>query len=145
MDPDFPELTVPHLISQSELNDLARELNLSKIHAEILASSSQWWNFYSKVLRETPTIIVIMFSKDGQFYEQTDGVAMVSPLSPIIANFYMEDFGMKATKKATHKPACWYRYVDDTFVIWPHGKEKLTEFLNNPSGIHNNIQFTMEI
>jgi hypothetical protein len=65
VDPDFPELTVPHLISQSELNYLVRDLNLSKIQAEHLASSLQWWNFYSKVLRETPTIIVIIFSKDG--------------------------------------------------------------------------------
>jgi hypothetical protein len=32
------------------------------------------------------------FCYDGQFYEQTDGVAMGSPLSPVIANFFMEDF-----------------------------------------------------
>jgi len=69
---------------------------------------------------------------------------MGSPLSPVIANFYMEDFERKATEKATHKPACWYRYVDDTFVIWPHGKEKLMDFLKHLNGI-NNIQFTMEI
>jgi len=56
---------VPHLISQSELNDLVRNLNLSKIPTEHLDSSLQWWNFYSKVLRETPTIIDIIFSKDG--------------------------------------------------------------------------------
>ena len=84
------------------------------------------------------------FCVDGQFYEQTDGVAKGSPLSPVIANFYMEDFETKATKQATHKPACWYRYVD-TFVIWPHGKGKLTDFLNHLNGMHNNIQFTMEI
>ena len=82
---------------------------------------------------------------DGQLYEQTDGVAMGSPLSPVIANFYMEDFEMKAIEKATHKPDCWYRYVDDTFVIWSHGKEKLMDFLKHLNGIHNNIQFTMEI
>jgi hypothetical protein len=35
--------------------------------------------------------------------------------------------------------------VDDTFVIWPHGKDKLTEFLKHLNGIHNNIKFTMEI
>jgi hypothetical protein len=29
---------------------------------------------------------------DGQFYEQMDGVAMGSPLSPVIANFFMEEF-----------------------------------------------------
>jgi len=53
------------------------------------------------------------FCSYGQFYEQTDGVAMGSALSPVITNFYMEDFEMKAIKKVTHKPTCWYRYVDD--------------------------------
>jgi hypothetical protein len=28
----------------------------------------------------------------GQFYEQIDGVPIGSPLSPVIANFFMEDF-----------------------------------------------------
>jgi hypothetical protein len=32
------------------------------------------------------------FSFNGQFYGQIDGVDMGSPLSPAIANFYMEDF-----------------------------------------------------
>ena len=41
---DFPELTVPHLISQSEINDLERDLSLSKIQAELLASRLQRWN-----------------------------------------------------------------------------------------------------
>jgi len=38
VDSDFLELTLPHLISQSELNDLVRELSLSKIQAELLSS-----------------------------------------------------------------------------------------------------------
>jgi len=38
---NFPELTVLHLISQSELNDLVRDLNLSKIQVELLASRLQ--------------------------------------------------------------------------------------------------------
>jgi hypothetical protein len=37
VDPDFPELTVPYLISLSELNNLVTDLNLSKIQAELLA------------------------------------------------------------------------------------------------------------
>jgi G3E family GTPase len=32
----------------------------------------------------------------------------------------------------------------DTFVIWPHGQEKLTEFLKHLNGFQTNIQFTME-
>jgi hypothetical protein len=69
---------------------------------------------------------------------------MGSPLSPVIANFFIEDFEQKATEQATHKPVCWFRYVDDTFVIWPHGKEKLEDFLIHLNGLHNKIQFKME-
>jgi len=69
---------------------------------------------------------------------------MGSPLSPVIANFFMEDFEKKATKQATHKPVCWFRYVDETFIIWPHGQEKLEDFLIHLNGLHNKIQFTME-
>jgi hypothetical protein len=51
---------------------------------------------------------------------------MGSPLSPVIANFYMEDFEKKVPEQATHKPVCWFRYLEDAFVIWPHSLEKLT-------------------
>jgi hypothetical protein len=84
------------------------------------------------------------FCFEGQFYKQTDGVAMGSPLSPVVASFFMEDFEKRAIEQATHKPTCWFRYVDDTFVIWKHGQEKLTEFLNQLNGLHNNIQFMVE-
>jgi len=84
------------------------------------------------------------FCFDGQFYVQTDGVAMDSPLSLVIANFFMEDFEKKAIEQATHKPVCWFRYVDDTCVIWPHGQAKLEDFLIHLNGLQNKIQFTME-
>jgi hypothetical protein len=84
------------------------------------------------------------FSLKGQFYEQIDGVAMGSPLSPFIAKFYMEDFEERALYFALHKPLCWFRYVEDTFVIWSHGPDKLKDFLNHLNGIHQCIQFTME-
>jgi hypothetical protein len=73
------------------------------------------------------------FCFEGQFYEQTDRVAMGSPLLPVIVNFLMEDFEKKAIELATHKPTCWFRYVDGIFVIWPHGQEKPAEFLNHLS------------
>jgi hypothetical protein len=37
-----------------------------------------------------------------------------------------------------------YRYMDDTFVIWPHCQDKLHEFLNHLNGLHKKIQFTVE-
>jgi hypothetical protein len=44
------------------------------------------------------------FCFEGQCYEQADRVTMGSPLSLVIANFFMEDFEKKATELATHKP-----------------------------------------
>jgi hypothetical protein len=34
--------------------------------------------------------------------------------------------------------------VDNTFVIWPHGPEKLEGFLDHLDGLRRNIHFTME-
>jgi hypothetical protein len=45
------------------------------------------------------------FCFKGQFYEQTEALAMVSPLSPVVAIF-MGDFGKKRIELATHKPPC---------------------------------------
>ena len=64
------------------------------------------------------------FSFEGEFFEQTCGVAMGSPLSPIFANISMEDFEYKALNSARLLPKLWKRYVDDTNVIWPHGQEE---------------------
>jgi hypothetical protein len=40
------------------------------------------------------------FTFNGQFCGQMDGVAIGSPLSPVIANFYMEDFEKAALELA---------------------------------------------
>ncbi|OPX53823.1 reverse transcriptase domain-containing protein, partial [Oceanospirillum multiglobuliferum] len=57
------------------------------------------------------------FSFDEKFYKQTHGAAMGSPVSPIVANIYMESFEQQALSSAIHTPSIWLRYVDDTFVI----------------------------
>ena len=59
---------------------------------------------------------------------------MGSPLSPIMANIYMEHFEEMALESAQLWPKVWKRYVDDTFVIWQHGppsKQSFLEHLNN--------------
>ena len=47
---------------------------------------------------------------------------MSSPLSPILADLYMEFPEDMTISSVTHKPLTWHRYVDDTFVAWPHGQ-----------------------
>ncbi|PNF14821.1 hypothetical protein B7P43_G06341, partial [Cryptotermes secundus] len=63
------------------------------------------------------------FQMDDGFYQQKDGMAMGSSLSPVVSNIYMEHFEQLAIDSAQDKPSLWLRYVDDTFVIWPHGAE----------------------
>ena len=68
-------------------------------------------------------------------------------LSPVVANLFMEAFEERALESATLKPRLWVRYVDDTFVLWPHGEHELEKFhlhLNKqhqsswtPSGLHS--------
>lgn len=61
---------------------------------------------------------------DNQMYKQTERAPMRSPLSPIIASLFIDDFTTKALEIAEYQPKLWLRYVDDTFAIWTHGTEK---------------------
>jgi hypothetical protein len=102
-------------------------------------------NFKDIILRLFRHVLTTSyFSFNGQFYEQTDGVALGSSLSLVIAKLYMKDFEERALDLAPHKPRCWFRYVDDTSVILPHRDDKLKDFLNHINNIHQCIKFTME-
>jgi hypothetical protein len=85
------------------------------------------------------------FQADDRFYQQKDGMAMGSSLSPIVSNIYMEHFEKLALDSEQQKPSLWLRYVDDTFVIWPHGADRLQNFLTHFNNLRSSIHFTMEI
>ena len=55
------------------------------------------------------------FSFQGRYYEQTEVAAMGSPLSPLVANIYMEEYEKQAISTSTTPPILWKRFVDDTF------------------------------
>ena len=56
------------------------------------------------------------FRMESDMYRQ-EGLAMGSPLSPVLANIYMEYFEEMALGSTSLKPSMWLRYVDDTFIL----------------------------
>ena len=96
-------------------------------------TSFSYWSF---VLR-TPT-----FSFQDQFYEQVEGAAMGSPVSPIVANLYMNDLEQKALSTAPHPPSSGCRFVDDNFVI--HKEANKQDFLQHINSVESGIKFTVE-
>jgi hypothetical protein len=80
VDPDFPQLTVPHLISQSQLNDLVRDLSLSKIQAGLLAFRLQGWNLIQEgdklSYNKRQQLLSSFLSKDGELvcYNDVEGL-----------------------------------------------------------------------
>jgi hypothetical protein len=56
---------------------------------------------------------------------------MGNSLSPVVSNIFVENSEEIALDTAHHKPAKWLRYIDDTFVVWPHGPARLQKFLHH--------------
>ena len=68
---------------------------------------------------------------------------MGSSLSPVLANVYMEYLEEMALRSTFLKPSMWPRYVDDTFLLWPHQVD-VQALMNHVNSIHPSIQFIME-
>ena len=84
----------------------------------------------------------VEFSFDNTIYRQIDGMAMGSPLGPALANIFVGYYEEKLFSEIS-KPAVYFRYVDDTFVIFQNEKES-EEFLIKLNGLHSSLQFTFE-
>ena len=82
------------------------------------------------------------FSFDGSIYRQVNGVAMGSPLGPVIANIFMVELEKRLIPTMSEKISLWFRYVDDTFTFIKKGQvDSVVEVLN---GFHEKIKFTFE-
>ena len=81
------------------------------------------------------------FSFQGRYYEQTEGAAMGSPISPLVANLFMEEIEVQAISTSTTPPTLWKRFVDDTFTIIKKNRDSFLQHLNS---IHPKIKFTCE-
>ena len=82
------------------------------------------------------------FSFQNKFYEQVEGAAVGSLVSPIVANLYMEHFGKESLRSASYPFRYWLRLVDDTCVIQQQAQKQ--SFLDHINSICPAIKFTVK-
>ena len=72
------------------------------------------------------------FSFNSDIYIQIDGVAMGSPLGPVLANIFMVELESVLVPKLKDYVKKWRRFVDDTFVYVKRGSiEYVLSVLNS--------------
>ena len=83
-------------------------------------------------------------SFDGNYYDQIDGVAMGSPLGPVLANLFMGFYEKQWLKEFNFcKVLLYHCYVDDIICLF-NCEVAATNFFDYLNSRHPNINFTFE-
>ena len=88
------------------------------------------------------------FEFNNKLYRQHSGLAMGSPLSPLLAEIFMDQFEnilFNSENPLINNIFYWYRYVDDIICCWLGTQRQLSLFLNFLNSIEPSINFTLEI
>jgi len=85
------------------------------------------------------------FQFNGKFYKQTDGVAMGSPIAPLMADVFMNHVVTQALKETPiqSRPDLLCRYVDDLFLLFP-SSSAVELFYTKMNSVHRSVQFTKD-
>ena len=115
------------------------------------AFSNNWFNTtHNLALTRTDLVDLLnvatkgqLFQFNGALYEQTDGIAMGSPLGPLLANVFMSSIE-DTLERQGKLPSFYRRYVDDTLTVMPD-LATATTFLHTLNSAHTSVKFTMEV
>ena len=85
----------------------------------------------------------VQFLFDGVLYRQKDGVAMGSPLGPLLADIFLAIIENGKLKDTISDLTRYHRYVDDVFCI-ADDNLNLDALLNQFNQAHQSLNFTLE-
>ena len=84
------------------------------------------------------------FEFNGQLFLQQQGTAIGTRMAPNYAIIFMHKIETELLQKSPLQPTFFKRFIDDIFLIWPHGEEELQKFLEMINNHHKMIKFTEE-
>ena len=85
-----------------------------------------------------------VFEHNMRYFKQLNGTAIGTKFAPPYAILFMGYLEDKILNSLVEKPLVWWRYIDDIFMIWQHGEEKLKDILKILNSCHPTIKFTSE-
>jgi hypothetical protein len=132
---------VDNLYTNVPVNE-AIEITLDMLYKRSIPPDIPFTRIQLKQLLEM-AVCNIPFRFIDKIYIQIDGVAMGSPLGPLLADLFMSNLELKLNRFSTNKPQIWIRYVDDIFCIF-NKQQNIKDFLIRINKWHRNIKFTSE-
>ena len=120
--------------------DFTIELILKKVYDEGLIATKLKRDELKTLLELCTKEMHFLFN--GKVYRQINGVAMGSPLGPVLANIFMVELETTLVPTMREWISLWFRYVDDTFTfVKKGGIEFVLQKLNS---FHESIKFTFD-
>jgi hypothetical protein len=81
---------------------------------------------------------------DDKLNQQKEVTERQNSLHPMVGNIFVKNYEEIALATADYKSEKWITYIDGTFMVWPHGPERLQQFLHRPNSLRPAMTFRME-
>ena len=146
--PNADKLYMTSLDIESLFTNIPLHETIEICITKLFPNPTTMFHGFSKLLFKTlleHSVLNSFFIFDNNYYQQTEGMGMGSPLGPTFANIFMCHFETIWLNNcpSQFKPVHYFRYLDDTFVLFKDQthSDLFHNYLNNQ---HSSIKFTIE-
>lgn len=84
------------------------------------------------------------FEFNEEYFLQVKGTAMGKKFAPAYANIYMAEWEETVFPRCSLLPKHYFRYLDDIWGVWAHGRGELQSFISILNNHHSSIKVTIQ-